>query len=317
MEPTRLSVEQPGLRLDQFIVQHLPDLSRTEVQRLIKAGDVQVNEQLTKPAYRVEAGDVIDVLVPEAQEATIEAEAIPLEIIYEDDDVVAINKPAGMVVHPAYGNTSGTLVNAALSRWPQMKRITGEDRAGIIHRLDKDTSGVIVLAKTSAALKSVQGQFKARTVSKTYIALVDGIPPTPTGVIDAAIGRDPRQRKQMGVVRNGRKAVTHYTIIETFDEHALLKLEPQTGRTHQLRVHLKWLGYPIVADKVYGRRKVSVICPRMFLHAVTLEIDSPSTGARLHFSAPLPGELEEVMVHLRKANLWETPENQAGDPPAE
>jgi 23S rRNA pseudouridine1911/1915/1917 synthase len=306
MESVVLTVDQPGQRLDQFVVQACPDLSRTEVQRLIKAGHIQVNSNASKPAYRVEQDDIIKVDLPVAQLRCIEPELIPLDVLYEDDDLVAINKRAGMVVHPAYGNSSGTLVNAALARWPQMRRVTGEDRAGIVHRLDKDTSGVIVLAKTSASLKSLQEQFKSRTVSKTYFALVDGLPTTPNGVIDAPIGRNPRQRKQMGVVHGGRKAITNYIIVETFEDHALLKLEPETGRTHQLRVHLAWLGFPIVADKVYGHRKQRLLCPRLFLHAAMLEVDSPSTGQRLSFNAPLPTELDEVLTQLRKASLWES-----------
>jgi 23S rRNA pseudouridine1911/1915/1917 synthase len=180
-----------------------------------------------------------------------------------------------------------------------MSRITGEDRAGVVHRLDKDTSGVILLAKTSDALKSLQAQFKARTVKKTYLALADGHPQTDTGLIDAPIGRDPRQRKRMAVVRHGRASRTRYQVLETFDECCLLSLEPATGRTHQIRVHLAWLGNPVVGDGVYGHRRQHIDCPRLFLHAAGLQIDSPSTGQRLAFSAPLPPDLEEVLARLR------------------
>jgi len=298
-DPIYLACDQPGQRLDQFVAAAVADLSRTEVQRLIKDNQIAVNGHPAKASYRVEAGDEITVTIPPRQPQTLEAESIPLDVIYEDDDLAAIHKPAGMVVHPAIGNETGTLVNAALSRWPDMRRVTGEERAGVVHRLDKDTSGVIVLAKTNAALKSLQEQFKARTVYKKYLALAEGLPASATGVIDAPIGRDSRQRQRMAVVRNGRASITRYRVIETFAECSLLELEPSTGRTHQIRVHLTWLGHPIVGDKVYGRRKQAIESSRLFLHAAELEVDSPSTGERLRFAAPLPPELEDVLARLR------------------
>jgi 23S rRNA pseudouridine1911/1915/1917 synthase len=294
-----LVVRVPGLRLDQFVATAVPELSRTEVQRLIKAGRVRVNERLAKSAYHVSINDRVQVVIPAPPPRSVEPEAIPLRVLYEDADLVAVDKPAGMVVHPAHGNTSGTLVNAALARWPEMRRITGEERAGIVHRLDKDTSGVIVLAKTSAALKSLQEQFKARTVHKRYLALVDGIPSSSSGIISAPIGRDLRQRKRMAVTRDGRPAETRYHLIEDFKTHALLSVEPLTGRTHQIRVHLAWLGYPITGDRLYGRRRQLLDLPRPFLHATELQVDSPSTGARLCFIAPLPPELEKILSMLR------------------
>jgi len=299
--PIDLTPEQPGQRLDQYLAAAVSDLSRTEAQRLIKAGQVTVNGQAAKPSYHLEPGDSVRVELPHRQPQTIQPENIPLTVIYEDDDLAAVDKPAGMVVHPAHGNLSGTLVNAALARWPAMRRVTGEDRAGIVHRLDKDTSGAIVLAKTSAALKSLQAQFKARTVKKTYLALVEGHPQTDAGLIDAPIGRDPRQRKRMAVVRRGRPSQTRYTVLEAFDDCCLLSLEPATGRTHQIRVHLTWLGHPVVGDTVYGRRRQHVDSPRLFLHAAQLQVDSPSRGERLVFAAPLPPELEAVLDRLRAA----------------
>jgi 23S rRNA pseudouridine1911/1915/1917 synthase len=295
----QLTAEAAGQRLDQFVAGAVSDLSRTEVQRLIKAGQVVVNGRPSKASYHLEQGDTVRVDIPPRQLHTIHPEDIPLDVLYEDGDLAAVNKPAGMVVHPAYGNLSGTLVNAALARWPEMQRVTGEDRAGIVHRLDKDTSGVIVLARTSAALKSLQAQFKARTVKKKYVALVDGHPPTDTGLIDAPIGRDKRLRKRMAVIPRGRPSQTRYDVLEKFEECCLLSLEPASGRTHQLRVHLAWLGHPVVADAVYGHRKQRTACPRLFLHAAELQVDSPSTGERLTFSAPLPAELEDVLAGLR------------------
>lgn len=298
---TTFTVSLDGLRIDQYLADAIPTLSRTEVQRLIKSGDVQVNSAPVKPSYRLTAGEIITVAIPAPVVRTVEAEAIPLDIIFEDADLVAINKPAGMVVHPAHGNESGTLVNAALARWPEMRRVTGEERAGVVHRLDKDTSGVIVLAKTNEALKSLQAQFKARSTSKRYTALVEGIPASSTGIIDAPIGRDPRQRKRMAVIKKGgRASKTRYTIIESFVHHSLLDIDLYTGRTHQIRVHMAWLGHPVAADRIYGPRKLSIpLKDRIFLHAAELQVDSPSTGERLTFIAPLPDALEHVLVTLR------------------
>jgi 23S rRNA pseudouridine1911/1915/1917 synthase len=303
----QLTPDTPGQRLDQYVAAAVDALSRTETQRLIKAGQVTVNGSPAKASYHVEEGDTITVVIPPPQSQVIAPEDIPLDVLYEDDDLAAIHKPAGMVVHPAFGHNSGTLVNAALARWPDMRRVTGEDRAGIVHRLDMDTSGVILLAKTSEALKSLQAQFKARTVHKRYLALVDGHPQTDTGIIEAPIGRDPRQRKRMAVVKRGRASMTRYDVLEKFEACALLSLEPATGRTHQLRVHLAWLGNPVVGDDVYGHRKQRVECPRLFLHAAELQVDSPSTSARLTFSAPLPAALEDVLARLRAEvhPLWQ------------
>lgn len=299
---TTLTVSVDGQRIDQYLAEAIPTLSRTEVQRLVKAGDVLVNGASIKPSYRLTAGEVITVNLPAPVDRSVYAEAIPLDIIYEDADLVAINKAAGMVVHPAHGNESGTLVNAALSHWPEMRRVTGEERAGVVHRLDKDTSGVIVLAKTNDALKSLQAQFKARTTSKRYLALVEGIPASSTGIIEAPIGRDPRQRKRMAVTKKrGRPSKTRYTVIETFPNNALLDVDLHTGRTHQIRVHMTWLGHPVVGDRIYGHRKQAIpLKDRIFLHAAELQVDSPSTGERLTFTAPLPDQLNRVLDDLRK-----------------
>lgn len=301
-----LAADTGGDRLDRFVAVALPELSRTEVQRLIKAGLITVDGRPARASYRVMPGDRVIVTIPAPPPQSIDAELIPLDVIYEDADLAAINKPAGMVVHPAAGNRSGTVVNAALARWPEMRRITGEERAGVVHRLDKDTSGVLVLAKTPTALKSLQQQFKQRTVYKRYIALVEGVPESSSGLIEAAIGRDTRQRRLMAVVRDGRPAVTRYDVIEHLGDYALLSVEPHTGRTHQIRVHLAWLGHPVVGDTVYGRRKQRIRMKRLFLHAAELQVDSPSTGARLTFSAPLPGALEDTLAKLRRGlSGWE------------
>ncbi len=291
---------QEGQRLDQFVAASVKDLSRTEAQRLIKDEQVRVNGAPAKPSYRVGVGDLVTVILPQPEEERVLPEPIPLDVLYEDADLVAINKPAGMVVHPAYGNRTGTLVNAALARWPEMLRVGPQERAGIVHRLDKDTSGAIVMARTRAALRALQKQFAAHTVYKRYYALVEGVPSSSSGVIEAPMGRDPKQRKRMAVVRGGREASTRYDLLEDFGEHALLSVELHTGRTHQIRVHMAWLGYPLVGDDVYGRRKQRIKMSRLFLHAADLHIDSPSTGERLKFNAPLPAALEDVLNKLRR-----------------
>jgi 23S rRNA pseudouridine1911/1915/1917 synthase len=290
-----------GERLDRFLTAAIPGLSRSEIQRLIKEKAVLVNAHPAKPAYRLAAGDAITVAVPPPEAQEVLPEDIPLDVLYEDADLVAVNKPAGMVVHPAFGNRSGTLVNAALARWPQMREVGGEERAGIVHRLDKETSGVIVLAKTPDALAALQAQFKARTIYKRYLALVEGVPASSEGIVEAPIGRDPKQRKRMAVVRDGRPATTRYDVLEDLTTHALLKLEPQTGRTHQIRVHLAWLGHPVVGDRVYGYRRQRIKMKRLFLHAAELHVDSPSAGGRLRFDAPLPVGLEDILTKLRRA----------------
>jgi 23S rRNA pseudouridine1911/1915/1917 synthase len=293
------TADQPGQRLDVAIAAVLTDLSRSQIQRLIKSEMVLVDGRPAKPAYRIEGGEVISVRVPVEGPLQIGPEAIPLDVLYEDADLVAINKPAGMVVHPAHGHTDGTLVNAALACWPGIADVGGQGRAGVVHRLDKDTSGVIVVAKTEAALQALQAQFRARAVHKRYLALVDGIPESNQGIIEAPLGRDPRQRKRIAVLRDGRPALTAYRLLEAFDHHALLEIEPKTGRTHQIRVHLAWLGYPVVGDQVYGWRRPSIKLGRHFLHAVQLAVNSPSTGERLDFVAPLPSDLADTLNKLR------------------
>lgn len=297
----RLSAEQGGERLDKFVAAARADLSRTEVQRLIKAGEVRVNGRPEKASYRLEPGDEVELALPEQEAPAILPEAIELDVLYEDGDLVAVNKPAGMVTHPAYGNWSGTLVNAALHHWPEMRDVgPGVERAGVAHRLDKDTSGVIIMAKTPDALRHLQRQFKQRTVYKRYVALVEGVPDSSAGIIEAPIGRDPNRRKRMAVVKGGRPAVTRYDLAEDLHTNALLSLELRTGRTHQLRVHLAWHGHPIVGDRLYGYRKQRIGLKRLFLHAAELHVDSPSTGERLEFRAPLPASLEDVLAKLRR-----------------
>lgn len=290
--------EGPGVRLDVAVVKALADLSRTHAQRLIKEGLVTVDGRAARPSHRLEGGERIEVRIPPPPPDDTTPEPIPLDVIYEDAALAAINKPAGMVVHPAAGNRVGTLVNALLARWPQIAGVGGRDRAGIVHRLDKDTSGVILVAKTEPARLALMAQFEARTVQKRYIALVHGHPPTPQGLIEAPIGRDPKQRRRMAVVRGGREAASVYKVIAWYKDCALVEVIPQTGRTHQIRVHMAFIGCPIVGDPVYGRRKERLGLKRQFLHAAGLEFTSPATGERVKVEAPLPTELMNVLEQL-------------------
>jgi 23S rRNA pseudouridine1911/1915/1917 synthase len=293
-------VASGGERLDKVVAANVPELSRAVAQRLIKSGEVTVNARPSKPSYRVEAGDEVTVQVPAEIPPQIAPEQIALDVIYEDDDLLVVNKPAGMVIHPSYGHQSGTLVNAVLAHCPQNLDIGGPERAGVVHRLDKDTSGLIIVSKSEAAHSALQRQFKRRQVKKTYLALVEGHPEPRRGLIDAPIGRDKRQRKQMAIVRSGREARTAYRVIELFDNNSLVELQPETGRTHQLRVHLAWLGYPVVGDRVYGYRKQPLLKQRHFLHAHKLEFTHPSTGVALSLTAPLPDKLAQLLRRLRR-----------------
>ena len=290
-------------RLDKFLVSQFPQQSRSRLQELIKQGCVQVNGQVTtKTGHLLEVGQNVTIKIPEAVPSGLIPEDIPLEIIFENKDLAVINKPAGMVVHPAAGHATGTLVQAALAAIPDLQGIGGEERPGIVHRLDKETSGLIVLAKNEEAHRWLQDQFRLRKVKKVYLALVDGKPPTPTGRIEAEIARDPSHRKQMAVVSagRGRPAVTEYLTLEQYDQHTLIEAHPLTGRTHQIRLHLAFLGCPIVGDTVYGRKKSSIELNRHFLHAAKISIIFPGEKEPHTFEAPLPPELQEILSQLRR-----------------
>jgi len=288
-------------RLDKFLAQLLPEHSRSRLQALIKEGSVLVNATaVTKTGHLVEAGDEISITIPEAVPVELEAEAIPLEIIFENEDLVVINKPAGMVVHPAPGHSSGTLVHAALGRFSDLQGISGEIRPGIVHRLDKDTSGLILIAKNDRAHRWLQDQFRLRKVEKVYVALVDGKPPTPMGRVEAAIARDPAHRKQMAVVSDGRgrAAVTEYKTLHQYSDHTLIEAHPLTGRTHQIRLHMAFLQCPIVGDVIYGKKKSTLDIGRHFLHAEKISIILPGEKEPSTFVAPLPAELQQVLTSL-------------------
>jgi 23S rRNA pseudouridine1911/1915/1917 synthase len=290
-------------RLDKFLVTCLPEFSRARLQGLIADGFVSVNGVLAKKSGQMlEPGSEIEVRIPPPVPSGLTGEDIPLDIIFENDDLIVVNKPAGMVVHPAAGHASGTLVNAVLGYDPDLEGIGGEERPGLVHRLDKETSGLIILAKNERAHNWLQDQFRFRTVEKTYLALVDGKPPTPAGRVEAAIGRDQKQRKKMAVVSpgKGREAVSEYKTLETFKEHTLLEFHPLTGRTHQIRLHCAFLGCPIVGDSIYGRRNPSVNIDRHFLHAYRLKILLPDEKEPRTFEAELPDELKNALEEVKR-----------------
>jgi 23S rRNA pseudouridine1911/1915/1917 synthase len=293
-------IEEQGKRLDRVVRDHVPDLSRTQGQQLIEAQQVTVNGRPRKAAYRVAAGErVVVTLPPREPEIPVQPQPIPLDIIYEDEHLIVVNKPAGMVVHPAPGHPDGTLVNALLAHCPLIAEAGRRERAGIVHRLDKDTSGVLVVAKDECALQALHQQFRSRKVEKTYLALVSGRVQPPEGIIEVPIGRDPRDRQRMAALPEGRYARTRYCAVDRFAEHTLLEAYPYTGRTHQVRVHLSWLGYPVVGDTRYGPRRQGLLKERQFLHAHRLGFTHPTTGEEMTFEAPLPSELEDVLQRLR------------------
>jgi 23S rRNA pseudouridine1911/1915/1917 synthase len=292
--------EQPQ-RLDKFLVTQLPEFSRSRLQNLIKEGRVTIDGI---PAYKT--GQTIDgsarvvVEIPPPQPSKLIAEDISLDIVFENNDLMVVNKPAGMVVHPSAGHQSGTLVHAALAHAPDIDGVGGIQRPGVVHRLDKDTSGLIVLAKNDATHQWLQEQFRLREVEKIYLALVDGAPPTPRGRVEAAVGRDPVDRKKMAVLPpgKGRSSVSEYTSVQKFAGHTLLEVHPITGRTHQIRLHLAFLDCPVVGDRVYGRRHPSLPLKRQFLHAARLRIRIPGETELSEYEAPLPGDLTDTLESL-------------------
>ncbi|NMB67362.1 MAG: RluA family pseudouridine synthase [Chloroflexi bacterium] len=289
-------------RLDKFLVSQLPQFSRSRLQGLIRDGFVQVNAKtVTKTGTVLLPGQTVEIELPEIEPSDLVPEEIPLNVVFENQDLMVINKPAGMVVHPAAGHATGTLVHAALAHAPELEGIGGERRPGIVHRLDKDTSGLILVAKNERAHRWLQDQFRLRRVKKVYLALVDGFAPTPTGRIEAFIGRDPEHRKKMAIVsaQKGRESVTEYRVLETFANHSLIEAHPLTGRTHQIRLHLAFLGCPIVGDSIYGRRKSSLELQRHFLHAARLTIQLPGETQPRTFEAGLPPELDDLLTALR------------------
>ncbi|MCL5256828.1 MAG: RluA family pseudouridine synthase [Chloroflexi bacterium] len=291
-----------GDRLDKYLASRLPDLTRSHIQKLIEDGNILVGSVARRGSYKVREGDRVIITIPEAHPIELAPEAIPLSIIYEDEDVLVIDKPAHLVVHPAPGHPAGTLVNAILAHCPELS-IDGSIRPGIVQRLDRDTSGLMVIAKSDKGKINLTEQLQERRVLKEYLALVEGSPSTDEAFIEGPIGRSPVDRKKMAVVAGGRPARTRYRVIERLGPYNLLRVRIYTGRTHQIRVHLAQIGHPIVGDTLYGRHKPSIALDRPFLHAERLGFQLPSTGAYVEFSAPLPWELESVLRELKGQNI--------------
>ena len=294
MPTFRVAEPQRGQRLDQFLRAELPQHSRAFLQRLTADGHVTVNARATKPSYKVRVGDSVSIEIPPPRPLDVQPEAIPLEILFEDDDLIVINKPAGLVVHPAAGNREHTLVNALLHHCRgQLAGIGGVERPGIVHRLDKGTSGCLVVAKTDFAHQSLVGQFKSRGVTKIYRALCWGQFARRSGRVDATIGRSDRDRKKMSSrSRRGRPSLTEYRVLKQRADFALVELTLHTGRTHQIRVHMAHVGHPVVGDTTYGRaRKSDISVARPLLHAYKLGFTHPRTGARMEFTAAIPDDM--------------------------
>lgn len=295
-----LRPERPdtNTRLDRFVARTVPELSRSYIQQLIEDGNIRVDGQVRRPAFKMTQGEVVTVAVPPPAEWELVAEDIPLNVVYEDADVLVIDKPAGMVVHPAPGHARGTVVNAVLAHAPGIA-VNGSRRPGIVHRLDKDTSGLMVIAKSDRAQNTLAQQWQAHTVEKRYIALVAGTVDEEEASIDAPIARDPKNRQRMGALRSGREALTHFTVRERFPAAMLLDVQIDTGRTHQIRVHLAFIGHPVIGDTLYGDRRSAEMAQqiglqRQFLHASMLGFRLPG-GKQVRFTAPLPEDLRQAL----------------------
>ncbi|MDQ0059425.1 RluA family pseudouridine synthase [Paenibacillus harenae] len=294
--------EQSGERIDKYITESIDSegISRTQVQEWIKSGAAVVDGQTVKANFKVSEGNVVQLTIPEPEDAAILPENIPLDVMYEDSDVIVVNKPRGMVVHPAVGHSSGTLVNALMFHCKDLSGINGVVRPGIVHRIDKDTTGLLMAAKNDLAHVSLAQQLKEHTVTRKYMALVHGNLQHDQGTIDAPIGRDSRDRKLFTVTdHNSRHAVTHFVVLERIGtDYTLVELQLETGRTHQIRVHMKYIGHPLAGDPVYGRNK-TVALNGQALHAAELGFAHPRTGKRLEFTVPIPADMEHVLNSLR------------------
>jgi len=297
-ETITLISEESGVRLDVYLARELEELTRSRIQKLAEDGLVTVNGKVKKVNYKVSVGDEITLELPEPEDIPLEPEDIPLDIVYEDGDIVVINKPRGMVVHPAAGNYTGTLVQALLFHCHDLSGIGGSNRPGIVHRIDKDTTGLLVVAKNDMAHQSLARQIQDKTAGRIYQALVEGVI-RESGQVNANIGRDPKDRKRMAVVDNGRTAVTDYFPKEELDGMTLMQLKLHTGRTHQIRVHMAHIGHPVVGDPVYGYRKQRFALAGQLLHAWQLHLVHPRTGEEMVFEAPLPDDFEHVLTVLR------------------
>lgn len=300
-EPLLFIADKAGERLDVFLTRQQPDLSRAHVQKLITEGAALVDGAVRKANYKLRGGEQISLVVPEAAPVEIKAEAIPLDVLYEDEDIIVVNKARGMVVHPAAGVNTGTLVNALLYHCHDLSGINGEIRPGIVHRLDKDTSGVMVCAKNDKAHIDLAEQIRTKAAHRIYWAIVHGNIKEEAGIIKGDIGRHPTDRKKMAIVReNGKPAVTHFKVLERFGDYTLIECRLETGRTHQIRVHMTSIGHPLVNDPKYGPKKPSPFAIEgQALHSLTLTLTHPGTGEPMEFSAPVPEDMQRILTGLR------------------
>ncbi|CCG89772.1 pseudouridine synthase, RluA family protein [Pediococcus pentosaceus IE-3] len=289
--------DQESGRLDKVVTNHYPDLTRSKIQNLIKQEQILVNQAPTTNRHKVSENDVIDVTLPDPVEVSVKPEKMNLDIVFEDDDVIVVNKPQGMVVHPAPGHENGTLVNGLLDHAP-LATVNGELRPGIVHRIDKDTSGLLMVAKNDQAMLSLSAQLKAKTNQRKYLAIVHGNFKEEAGTINAPIGRSKKDRKKMAIVEDGRPAVTHFKVLERFTDYTLIECELETGRTHQIRVHLKYIGHPVAGDPLYGPRN-TLKGNGQFLHAKLLGFKHPRTGEELVFEVDPPQIFQDTLSKLR------------------
>ena len=302
MEEYIVKYEEQGKRLDVYVTNQISDITRTSAQRQIEQGNILVNGKKQKASYKVIEGDVISLEKVEPREIELKAQDIPVDIIYEDNDIIVVNKPKGMVVHPANGNPDGTLVNAIMAICKgSLSGIGGEIRPGIVHRLDKDTSGLLIVAKNDLAHVNMSEEIKRHEVKKTYIALVRGVVKENEATIDMPIGRSNSDRKKMTVTKNGKNAVTHIKVLKRYDKYTLLEINIETGRTHQIRVHLAHIGYPVIGDYIYSNGKNEFGVVGQCLHAKSLEFKHPITGKEMKLEAPLPKYFEDILKELDMA----------------
>ena len=298
-----ITAEENGTRLDSYLAEELEGISRSYLQKLIGEGLILVNQKAVKANYKVKTGDTLLVQIPEAAPVDIQPEPMDLDIVYEDSDLLIVNKPVGLVVHPAHGHYSGTLVNGLLAHCTDLSGINGKMRPGIVHRIDKDTSGLLMIAKNDLAHQHLAEQLKAHSIKRAYYALVQGVISEPAGLVDAPIGRHEIDRKKMAVTfKNSKEARTHYYVKDRFAKNTFIECRLETGRTHQIRVHMAYLGHPLVGDPLYGTRKNNLDFPGQALHAYALGFVNPRTGEELYFEAPIPEHFQSVLKTLAQGN---------------
>ena len=299
MKELLIVIKEKGPRIDKALTQYLPDYTRSQIQQWLKEGVVFLNGQTVKANYKVKTGDEIVIQIPAPATLELIPEDLDLDIVYEDEDVAVVNKPQGMVVHPSAGHSQGTLVNGLLYQLNNLSTINDVVRPGIVHRIDKDTSGLLMIAKNDAAHESLAAQLKDKTSLRKYVALVHGNIPHEKGTIEAPIGRSKVNRKMQAIREDGKPAITHFTVLERFGDFTLVELQLETGRTHQIRVHMQYIGFPLAGDPTYGPKK-TLKGNGQFLHAKLLGFTHPRTQAKMVFEAPLPPVFEKILTNLRK-----------------